>query len=551
MKQYFKYLLLLTLLILSPLNESYSQIGYGNKILPISAVAPGTDSFKVEITTIGASESFTFPFWNGGSYNGTINFGDGGGDFDITTYDHADATNIYTVAGTYEITISGIIGGINVNSQLPDLRFDDITQWGIINWGYLNFHDCSNMVITATDVPDLSGITSFTSLFRGCSSITTIPNVNSWDVSTITDLLFTFASCTSLNIDISDWTCTPTTMQSTFQGCYLFNSALTNINTSSCTTMRQAFLDARVFNQSLNGFDTGLVTDFYQCFYKAWAFNGNITSWDTGSATNMEAMFRDAFVFNQDIANWDVSGVLRFHSMFRSTNSFNQAIGGVGKWDTSGSNSMEQMFYDADGFNSAVDNFDVSGVTTFRNMFALTATFNQSVSSWVTSSAVSFRTMFQSSSAFDQDISGFDVTGVTDLTAMLSGSSFSKTNYDLLLPAWDAQVLVSGRSFSAGPAQYTSGNVDTGTTDGTTANKLVDSTQNFLTTVSVGDVVHSITTSTEYAIVTYVDSNTVLSLSVDIMTSGEVYDIESSSIAKNKENMVNSDGWLIGDGGGG
>jgi len=35
------------------------------------------------------------------------------------------------------------------------------------------------------------------------------------------------------------------------------------------------------------------------------------------------------------------------------------------------------------------------------------------------------------------------------------------------------------------------------------------------------------------------------------MTSGEVYDIESSSIAKNKENMVNSDGWLIGDGGGG
>lgn len=63
---------------------------------------------------------------------------------------------------------------------------------------------------------------------------------------------------------------------------------------------------------------------------------------------------------------------------------------------------------------------------------------------------------------------------------------------------------------------------DTGTTDSTTADKLVQSGQNFLTTVAVGDVVHN-TTDDSYASVTAVDSDTVLSLSDDIMVSGESF----------------------------
>ena len=65
---------------------------------------------------------------------------------------------------------------------------------------------------------------------------------------------------------------------------------------------------------------------------------------------------------------------------------------------------------------------------------------------------------------------------------------------------------------------------DSGTTNGTTANKLVQSGQNFLTTVSVGNEVYNTTDST-IAVVTAVDSNTTLSLSSDIMVSGENYSI--------------------------
>jgi len=63
--------------------------------------------------------------------------------------------------------------------------------------------------------------------------------------------------------------------------------------------------------------------------------------------------------------------------------------------------------------------------------------------------------------------------------------------------------------------------------DGTTANKLVDSTQAFTTTVKVGAIVHNTTDGT-IATVTAVDSNTQLSLSADIMASGEDYTIYAS-----------------------
>jgi len=63
--------------------------------------------------------------------------------------------------------------------------------------------------------------------------------------------------------------------------------------------------------------------------------------------------------------------------------------------------------------------------------------------------------------------------------------------------------------------------------DGTTANKLVDSAQSFTTSVKVGAIVHNTTDGT-IATVTAIDSNTQLSISADIMASGEDYTIYAS-----------------------
>ena len=64
--------------------------------------------------------------------------------------------------------------------------------------------------------------------------------------------------------------------------------------------------------------------------------------------------------------------------------------------------------------------------------------------------------------------------------------------------------------------------LDRGAATSTTANKLVDSTQNFNTTAQVGSFIKNTTDGTT-ASVTAIDSDTTLSISSDIMASGENY----------------------------
>ena len=68
-----------------------------------------------------------------------------------------------------------------------------------------------------------------------------------------------------------------------------------------------------------------------------------------------------------------------------------------------------------------------------------------------------------------------------------------------------------------------------GTATSTTANKLVDSSATFTSTVSEGDRVKNVTDTT-FATVTSVDSNTQLTINQDIFASGESYQVLLSPI---------------------
>ena len=100
------------------------------------------------------------------------------------------------------------------------------------------------------------------------------------------------------------------------------------------------------------------------------------------------------------------------------------------------------------------------------------------------------------------------------------------------------------------------GEATNGTTTSTSANKLVDSTANFTSTVTVGNqVVNQVDGTT--ALVTNIDSNTTLSLDGDIMLSGEAYTIDNSPFITQGHYYVVSVGgttslngvsnWTIGD----
>ena len=85
---------------------------------------------------------------------------------------------------------------------------------------------------------------------------------------------------------------------------------------------------------------------------------------------------------------------------------------------------------------------------------------------------------------------------------------------------------------------------ESGTATSTTANKLVDTAGQFTANVKVGDIVSNTTDNTT-ANVTAIDSNTQLSLSADIMASGEAYVIKQNSSSQSglDTNYIAFDGY--------
>jgi len=75
---------------------------------------------------------------------------------------------------------------------------------------------------------------------------------------------------------------------------------------------------------------------------------------------------------------------------------------------------------------------------------------------------------------------------------------------------------------------------DSGTASATTADKLVEAGQNFESTVTVGSIVYNTADDTS-ATVTAVDSDTTLSISANIMASGETYVILSASLSSSNQ----------------
>src|SRR5690606_22970099 len=97
-----------------------------------------------------------------------------------------DGTTItFPQAGTYEIRIaptgSSPFNGIQFAAFVSGdkLKLLEIKNWGGIHWSEFAFGGCTNLSVTATDIPDLSGVTDLSFAFS-YSGIDEIPNFNDW-----------------------------------------------------------------------------------------------------------------------------------------------------------------------------------------------------------------------------------------------------------------------------------------------------------------------------------------------------------------------------------
>ena len=94
---------------------------------------------------------------------------------------------------------------------------------------------------------------------------------------------------------------------------------------SAITDMSNLF-DSTTFNSDISNWDVSNVTDMSSMFSSATSFNQNISSWNVSSVTNMGAMFSNANTFNSPLNNWDVSNVTRMDFMFEFANAFQQPL---------------------------------------------------------------------------------------------------------------------------------------------------------------------------------------------------------------------------------
>ena len=299
-----------------------------NTPTPTPTPTPNPPSFISVWRTTTPSESVTLPYSVSGLYSGIIDWGDGNTSVNL----YENQTHTYVNTGDYTITITGTIYGFSFDfysSEKP--KIIEILQWGCLRLGLGGeqyFFGCVNLNISGvTDTLILGDTTDLRLLFAGCSSLTMINNLNSWDVSNVTNM-FDMFSGTLINQDISSW------------------------NVSGVTDMGSMFY-ASTFNQPIGNWDVSNVMDMSSMFVST-PFNQPLSGWNVSNVTNMNSMFVYNSVFNQPIGDWDVSNVIN----------------------------MAYMFYDATSFDQNIGDWNVSGVTTMDFMFNGSTSFNQDLSSW-------------------------------------------------------------------------------------------------------------------------------------------------------------------------
>ena len=211
-------------------------------------------SVKTDNSGTSNSNQFTIPTIAGNLYNVTTSDGQ------TLSNNTDDLTITFPSAGTYDVNISGDFRQIFFSGGGDKDKLLEIKNWGNIAWTSMDkaFFNCTNFSnISATDAPDLSGVTNMGLMFFFAPFTA---DISSWDVSNVENFNSAFRLCSNFNSDLSSW-------------------------------------------------DVSSATDMQLMFQGATSFNGNISTWDVSSTLNLKETLNGATSFDRNLSNWDVNQV--------------------------------------------------------------------------------------------------------------------------------------------------------------------------------------------------------------------------------------------------
>tara|TARA_Y100000310_G_scaffold173587_1_gene173721 strand:- start:957 stop:1832 length:876 start_codon:yes stop_codon:yes gene_type:complete len=226
-----------------------------------SAAADNAFTFTVNTENAGsATKTFVVPlnYISGHTWDIDIDWGDSSTD-NITAYDQAELTHVYSETGTYTIQMTNPVSGFDFNNGGDKLKILNISKWGEFiftggssasNAGYQAFRRCANLTSDATDAPTIDLLL--------------------WD--------FMFEGCTNWNGAMNDW------------------------DMSSVTKMNWMFFGCTYFNQPIGAWDTSNVYELSYMLYNCPAFDQNLSNWDVSSVTNYSQFMGNA---GMSTANYD------------------------------------------------------------------------------------------------------------------------------------------------------------------------------------------------------------------------------------------------------
>ena len=174
-------------------------------------------------------------------------------------------------------------------------------------------------------------VTSFYSLFKGCSDLVSILDFSEWDTSQITDTSYMFSGCKSLTSlsDISKW------------------------NTSEVTNMTNMFSECKSLTElpDISTWEVSKVNDMSFMFSKCELLESlpEINKWNVTSVKNMSGMFyecKNLKIFptgEEDGEIWKTGSVNNMNCMFFKCSSLSD-IGQIEKWNISKVINKENMF---------------------------------------------------------------------------------------------------------------------------------------------------------------------------------------------------------------
>ena len=217
--------------------------------------------------TTGANESITLPLIAGHVHNFTVAWGDGSTSV-VTAHNDADRIHTYAAAGDHTVVITGTTGAWDFFVvSTSRLKIRDIRQWGTNPWDtfYETFYNCDNLVVSATDAPNLAAVTSCGYMFADSGASWRINPVGlaKWDMSNVTFVGAMFAG----------------------------NAGFTG--------------------EGLGGWDTSNIFDFGEFASGCTAFVGaEVSSWDISGSNYIAGFALDCPLFTGEaVINWDVSGI--------------------------------------------------------------------------------------------------------------------------------------------------------------------------------------------------------------------------------------------------